>query len=335
MQYEYRLGKRGGEFVVTWWENGHRRRYRLFAPQEGAEVRTKAEAERRLRQFAQDASKEARKTVQWLWDAYRADNAGKPATANMEHTGKAILPHFGELLPSEILPDTCRAYIARRRSQGRQDGTIWTELGHLRTVLTWSAKHRHIDHAPHVERPPKPKSKDRYLTRPEAMRLVGAADGHIKVAILLMLTTACRVGAALDLTWDRVDFERRQINLQLPDTTTRKGRAVVPMNDTLLNVLQDARKAALTDNVVEWAGEPVASIKKGFRLAVARAGLQGVTPHVLRHTAAVWMAAAGRPIPEIAQYLGHSNPSITFKVYARYQPDHLRQAAAALDLFAA
>ncbi len=33
-------------------------------------------------------------------------------------------------------------------------------------------------------------------------------------AILLMLTTAGRVGAILDLTWDRVDFDRAQIDLR-------------------------------------------------------------------------------------------------------------------------
>lgn len=35
---------------------------------------------------------------------------------------------------------------------------------------------------------------------------------------------------------------------------------------------------------------------------------------------------------EIAQYLGHSNSSQTYRVYARYSPDHLRKAASALEL---
>jgi integrase len=51
---------------------------------------------------------------------------------------------------------------------------------------------------------------------------------------------------------------------------------------------------------------------------------------VLRHTAAVWMAEAGIPMAEIAQYLGHSDDRITSRVYARYGPDHLRKAAAAI-----
>jgi integrase len=57
-----------------------------------------------------------------------------------------------------------------------------------------------------------------------------------------------------------------------------------------------------------------------------------VTPHDLRHTAAVWMAADGVSMGKIAQYLGHSDSRITEKVYARFAPEHLRDAASALEL---
>jgi len=43
------------------------------------------------------------------------------------------------------------------------------------------------------------------------------------------------------------------------------------------------------------------------------------------------MAEAGVPMSEIAQYLGHSSTNVTERVYARFSPDYLRKAAAALD----
>jgi integrase len=49
-------------------------------------------------------------------------------------------------------------------------------------------------------------------------------------------------------------------------------------------------------------------------------------------TAAVWMAEAGVPMPEIAQCLGHRNSRTTERVYARYSPDYLQGAARALSL---
>ncbi len=62
--------------------------------------------------------------------------------------------------------------------------------------------------------PPKPAPKDRYLTRAEIDQLLAApAEPHIRLAILLMLSTAARVTAILELTWDRVDLDRGQIDL--------------------------------------------------------------------------------------------------------------------------
>ena len=62
-----------------------------------------------------------------------------------------------------------------------------------------------------------------------------------------------------------------------------------------------------------------------------RAKLDGVTPHTLRHTAAVHMAAAGIPMAQISQYLGHSNTAVTERVYARFAPEHLTDAANVLN----
>jgi hypothetical protein len=37
------------------------------------------------------------------------------------------------------------------------------------------------------------------------------------------------------------------------------------------------------------------------------------SPHVFRHTAAVWMAEADVPMEQIAQYLGHTSTRVTFR----------------------
>lgn len=74
------------------------------------------------------------------------------------------------------------------------------------------------------------------------------------------------------------------------------------------------------------------SIKTGLKAAARRIGRPDVSPHMLRHSAAVWLAEDGHSMHEIAQFLGHSNPAITAKVYARYSPDHLRKLAASLEI---
>ena len=106
---------------------------------------------------------------------------------------------------------------------------------------------------------------------------------------------------------------------------------MVPVNDTLREALERAREGAMTDYVIEWAGQPVKSIKRGFREAVKRAGLGAdVTPHVLRHTAASWMAEAGVPMSEIAAVLGHRDSRTTERIYAKMSPEYLQKAVRAL-----
>jgi integrase len=146
-----------------------------------------------------------------------------------------------------------------------------------------------------------------------------------------MLATAGRVTAILELRWDRVDFENGIVNLRKTDTEPRKGRAIVPMNDGLRFALSAARETAVTDHVIEWACQPIARLRTGFTAAVKSAGLKGVTPHVLRHTAAVHLVAAGVPMQKVSQYLGHSSIAVTERVYGRFAPDHLRAEAAVLD----
>lgn len=322
MPAEYRIGRLNGRFVVTWWVAGKRRRCRLKAL-----TRAQAEAEA-IDVIRKETARPAGTTVADLWEAYRREKDGRRVAVAMGHEWKALSPHFAQLRPDQITVEVCRSYTALRRRAGKHDGTIWTELGHLRTVLRWAYGER----APRIERPAKPAPKERYLTHAEIDRLLAAPMAHhIKLAILLMLSTAGRVGAILELTWDRVDLERGQINLRTSETGPRKGRAVVPINDGLRAALVHAKAGAMTPYVIEWNGQQVERIKKGFAAAVKAAGLEDVSPHTLRHTAAVHMVEAGIPMSEVAQYLGHSNTSVTFRAYARYSPTHLRRAADVLD----
>lgn len=323
---EYSIGRLNGRFVVVWYEeDGRRRRYRL-----DADTLERAEAEARDVLLAETAGKDEL-TVETIWKAYSETVVGRPVHESMKYTGRSVLPWFGAFRPDQIGVQDCKAYIADRRQAGIQDGTIWTQLGKLRTCLNWAEKTGLLERAPFIERPSKPAPKERYLTREEITRILAVdCAPHIKLAIRLMLSTAARVTAVLELTWGRVDFERRQINLRTGESQ-RKGRAVVPMTESLHAALLEVQKAALSDYVVEWAGRPVKSIKKGFKAAAVAAGLPDVSPHVLRHTAAVHMAEAGVSMDEIAQFLGHSDSRITASVYARYSPEHLRKAASALE----
>jgi site-specific recombinase XerD len=59
--------------------------------------------------------------------------------------------------------------------------------------------------------------------------------------------------------------------------------------------------------------------KKVFRSVIEEAGLQGVTPHVLRHTFASQLAMSGVSLYRISQWLGHADFKTT-QVYAHLSP---------------
>lgn len=325
---EYKLGRFRGGFAVVWYEDKKRFRRELGTNDPRLAKTRFAEYVQRL---------EARKrpsdpTIAQIFSAYLADRTAEGRdSARISHAWSALSAHFGPLLPRHIDKGCCQRY-AEARARSVLVGTIRTELTYLRAAVHFARREGYIDRAPPVWLPSKPPPRERYLTRDEAdMLLASTVMPHVRLFIQIGLRTGARAAAILDLQWRQVDLVRRQIDFNPPGRVqTVKRRPVVPINETLLAALQDARKGALSEYVVEWSGQRVRSIKKGFARAAERAGLEGVSPHVLRHTAAVWMAEASVPMSVISQYLGHTDSRTTERVYARYSPDFLRGASNAL-----
>jgi integrase len=287
-----------------------------------------AEAERSLIDFQRQRTAPVGSTVGEYVQAYLDYKEGRIRDhVRLAGAWANAKPTFGNLRPDQITPELCEEYANHRRAIGRSDGTILKEINVIRQALNWNK----VTSA-RFEAPSAPPPRDRYLTKPEARKLLdGCKQPHVRLYVMLALHTAGRRGAVLGLTWDRVDFARGRINLTVVGEKNRKKRATVPITDQLRPELLAAQEAAQTPYVIEYAGKRVLNIKKGFAAAAERAGLEDLTPHDLRHTAAVWMAEDGVSFEEIAQYLGHSSPKVTFSVYARFSPTHLQRAAKSLE----
>lgn len=323
---DYSIGRYRGKLALVYYANGRRHRRTLGTTDP-------REAERLAPAVYAELTRPKGTTVEALWEAYCIDRAGRAVLGTMAHTWKALRDRFGPMEAGSISVADCRAHTDARHRHGIRDGTIVTELGHLRMVLVWARKQGLIAHAPHIERPPKPKPKENHLDRADIKTLLDNAGlPHVRLFIILAYTTAARCQAVLGLRWENLDFERGRIDLRDGRISRpHKGRAIVPMLRTARAALLEARQGALTPYVIEWAGRPVKSVKRGLAQAAKRAGLGHVSPHDLRRSAAIHMAEDGVPISEISQYLGHSNEKITYQAYARFQPDHLRKAASALE----
>lgn len=320
----YRVAKHKRGFVAVIYEpSGNRRRIALKATDR---FQATAEAADLVGHIEQRRPRQ-RLTVGQVVEAYLEQSDAIWKGVDAFHA-QALKAHFGDLTPTSIDAEACRSFAANTKSRV---GTIRKRLSVLRAALNWAERKSLIDKAPHVWLPPAPPPRDRRLTRDEADRLRnGCSMPHVRLFVEIALGTGARSGAILALPWRSVDLDNRRIGFGGGEK--QKSRATqVPINSTLYNALAEAKEAAMTDYVVEWAGAPVKSIKRGFREAVKRAGLgPDVTPHVLRHTAASWMAEAGIPMSEIAAVLGHRDSRTTERVYAKYSPDYLQRAVKAL-----
>lgn len=312
-----RLIKYRGKYTVTW-HDGKQRRYSLRTSDERI-------AKQRFEAFKKDFYSDPT-DIHGVCDKWLEEKKHLKGWPQAKTKLRTICRHLGDLKPDQISKEICQQYAEKRRFEGVVNTTIRNELVALRAAI----RHAYPRTNAMFEMPKANPPRDRYLTRKEFKILVDAADiYHVRLFILVALYTAGRASAILELTWDRVDFSRGLIHLATGDHGN-KGRATIPISDKLLPHLKEAYRGRTCDHVISYKDKPVLRVTKGFKKIVEKSGLKGVTPHVLRHTAAVWMAEGGVSMSEIAQFLGHQNSNITERVYARYSPDYLRAAGSVL-----
>lgn len=308
----YRLGWYRDKWAVVWTEAGRTKRSSL-----GETDRAVAEAALRdwiaQRQLVRPTGVV---TCGYILDAYF--NA-KPGVIRRTH----LLNFFRHHLPTSINEPLLSAYSKTRA--GLAPATVRTELGILNSALKWAVKTEIIAKAPFIPLPEGSPPRELWITRKEADKLAKAAGSfHVELFIVIAKNTAARSEAILDLTWDRIKHGR--IDFNVPGRPrTRKKRPEVPITPELAAALHEAKKGAQTPYVIEYAGKPVRSIKKAFHRAAVKAGMPSVSPHVLRHSAATWMAGDSVPFEQIAAMLGNSVKMVE-RVYAKFTPGFLAKA---------
>jgi len=232
------------------------------------------------------------------------------------------------------IPSYIDAYIKKR---DRAVGTVRRELGLLQAAVNHEHKKGRLSRSVVVELPPAPPSKERWLARQEAAKLIRAARKdpkarlYMPLFVLIGLYTGRRKEAILSLRWPQVDLKAGLLDFEIEGRVrTKKQRGKVPIPDRLLpHLVRARRRGSDLGPVMHISGRPIANIKKGFAAACKRAGIEGVTPHTLRHTAASWLMQSGTPTIEIAKYLGMSERTL-IATYGHHQPDWLRGAANAI-----
>jgi len=188
------------------------------------------------------------------------------------------------------------------------------------------------------------RSYERFLSSEELSRLGDALDEAERVgehkhginAIRLLALTGCRRDEIMTLKWSFVDFEHGCF--RLPDSKTgskvvRLGTAALDLLATLPRfnsefVFPAARAATVSAKRKVGAGNFV-GIEPIWRRIRARAGLDDVRLHDLRHSFASIAAGDGLGLPIIGKLLGHRQAATTQR-YAHIADDPAQRAAEAV-----
>jgi integrase len=150
---------------------------------------------------------------------------------------------------------------------------------------------------------------------------------HERRFILLMLSTAPRPGATLDLTWDRIDANTGVVDYSVPGRKlTKKRRAKAPLCTPALAYLNERRSIG---PVIQWNGRQLAGHKMTFARIAKRAKVSG-TAYGIRKAVAIWLRRQSVHEWDIKGMLGHAIGGETER-YAHYRPEYMRAAAASVE----
>ncbi|MCZ6774307.1 MAG: tyrosine-type recombinase/integrase, partial [Proteobacteria bacterium] len=179
----------------------------------------------------------------------------------------------------------------------------------------------------------KERKRERFLSEAELAQLavVLAEAEHTQTqspgfiaAIRLLLFTGARLSEILTLRWEYVDMEGQC--LRLPDSKT--GAKVIYLPPPALEILASLERHEENSHVIVGTktGAHRSNLHKSWYSIRAKAGLDDVRIHDLRHSFASMAVAGGLSLPVIGALLGHSQPATTAR-YAHLADDPLRQAA--------
>lgn len=268
-----------------------------------------------------------------VWVANPAWTPSTRARATSNLNGH-VLPRWGDLRLSAVTQEDVQIWVNELTASGLAGGTVRKIAGVLSAVLGLAVATQPprlaVNPAANVALPKQSLTKRRYLDATQVETLAREAGAN-RDLILLLAYCGLRIGEAAALRVRHVDLARRRLRIEESVTEVNgvlewsspkdHQRRSVPYPEFL-----DEHLAARVEGKQETnhvfpspRGEVlrVRNMRRAwFNAAATDAGLDGLTPHELRHTAASLAVSAGASVLALQRMLGHDKPSTTLDVYA-------------------
>ncbi len=212
-------------------------------------------------------------------------------------------------------------------------GTATRTLGLLSGILSYAVEAGYrADNPVHGVKREKDKARERFLSEEELARLGEAltaaeqeqsATPHMIAAIRLLIFTGARLGEILALEWRHVDLERGLLSLPTSKTGARTIYLSAPAQETLASLPREKDNPYVICG--EKAGTHLVNLQRPWHRIRAKAGLDDLRLHDLRHSFASQAAGGGHGLYIIGKLLGHRH-AVTTQRYAHLDADPVRRA---------
>ncbi|HOM27661.1 MAG TPA: site-specific integrase, partial [bacterium] len=163
----------------------------------------------------------------------------------------------------------------------------------------------------------------RYLTDEEINKILSVCNEEERDIFIFFLNTGLRLSEFYNLKWSDISLEKDLITIQ--KTKSYKVR-YIPISKELKEILLKWKKQN-REKICLYSKE---HINKKIRIISRKAGVSGVSTHILRHTFASRLVMKGVPIRVVQELLGHSDIRMTM-IYSHLAPDYLEQVKKVLN----
>lgn len=275
--------------------------------------------------------------------------------------GKAISKQNAEKIEAYLNRKDIFKYIYQERVLS--PGTIRCIHSIVCSVLAQAYKEMIVTYnaAERATLPKMQKVRESKTLQPEEIQtVIKALDTEpisFKTLIMFLMCTGCRRGEAIALTWDKIDWNKREVLLDrstgytptdgIITGTTKTGKArIVALPPELIEQLRAYRqwqmeeRTALYDaweptNLVftRWNGQILNpnTVNRLLDEFCKRHDLPHINPHLFRHSAASILISNGVDVLSVSQMLGHSNISTTLNTYSHALEESRQKTAAAVS----
>jgi integrase len=341
---------RGQErFLVRYRDPSGKQKARTFASEKAA-VDYEAEVRTDMRRGAYlDPQAGQMKVAPWSEKWIAAQGHLKPSTRT-RYKGLLkvqILPKWGGCSLQDVDFLEVQGWVSDLTSSGLSGSTVRQAHRVFSLLMETAVRSKRLSSNPAigVKLPRAGKPEKTFLTHEQVTALADAA-GEWRTVILVLAFCGLRWGELAALRVGRVDTMRRRISVA-ESVTEPDGKLVwgdpknhqrrsVPIPKFLVDEL-DVLKAGKGPKDLMFTGAHGGVLRNGnfrrdiFNAAAVKAGLDGLTPHELRHTAASLAISSGANVKAVQRMLGHASAAMTLDVYAGLFDDDLDGLADRMD----